>query len=200
MINRDAIVADELVQIFVDEWDCEVATLPNLLLPDGVEADDLKDQGVGLVRAFLGGVSPVDEVLGVEQPFALDIADPTTGEVLEEQLVGALDAVVIQEGTRTVLEHKTAARRWSADQVRWDLQAGVYLAITDATSLRFQVLLKTTKPGYVSYDVTRGEEAGSEALLVVCRVLDAVRAGIWWPKRDWQCKGCEYRRRCGGTW
>ena len=61
LINGDVIVADELVQIFVDDWDGEVATLPNLLLPDGVEADDLKDQGVGLVRAFLDGVPPVDE-------------------------------------------------------------------------------------------------------------------------------------------
>ena len=196
VLNGDELVADELVQIFVDDWDGEVATLPNLLLPDGVEADDLKDQGVALVRAFLDGVPPVDEVLGVEQPFALDIADPKTGEVLEEQLVGALDAVVIQDGQRTVLEHKTAARRWSVDQVRWDLQAGVYLAVTGADRLRFQVLVKNRTPVLQVVDTERSAAAKAEALDTVCRVLDAVRSGIFWPNRGWQCRGCEFSEAC----
>ena len=36
LVNGDPIVGDELVQTFVDEWDGEVATLPNLHLPDVV--------------------------------------------------------------------------------------------------------------------------------------------------------------------
>jgi len=162
-----------------------------------VDAGQLKDQGIGLVRAFLEHVPPVDEVLGVEQPFALDVTDPKTGEVLEEQLVGALDAVAVSDGREIVLEHKTAARRWSADQVAFDLQAGVYLAVTGAERLRFQVLVKNRTPVLQVVDTARSEAERAEALVIVCRVLDAIRAGAFWPSRGWQCKGCEFRRRCG---
>lgn len=196
LLNGGDIVTEELVQLFVDEWDGEVASLPNLLLPDGIDAGQLKDQGIALVRVFLDDVPSVEEVLGVEQPFALDITDPTTGEVLEEQLVGALDAVVVQDGKRTVLEHKTAARRWSDDQVRWDLQAGVYLAVTDADLLRFQILVKNRTPVMQVADTFRTEASKAEALETTCRVLDAIRAGAFWPSRGWQCRSCEYASRC----
>ena len=189
---------DELVVTFSDAWDHSVQGEMSLLLPEGKTEGDIKDLGVGLVGVFALDVSIPDEVVAVEQPFAVDIADPDTGEVLEEQLVGAIDAVVVDEGETVILEHKTSARRWSQDQLDYDLQAGVYLGVTDASLLRFQVLLKTRAPGFVTYDVTRTEEARVEALLVLCRVLDAIRAGIAWPNRGWQCRNCEYRTQCSG--
>ncbi len=52
----------------------------------------------------------------------------------------------------------------------------------------------------MTYDVTRTEEARSEAVEIMCRVLDAIRAGMVWPNRGWPCRGCEYRRQCGASW
>ena len=190
---------EEPVQTFADTFDIEAAGEVEILLPDDSAIGDIKDQGVGILTVFHEQVKAPDQVVAVEQPFAVDIADPGTGEVLEEQLVGAIDAIVVDGGQTIILEHKTSARRWSRDQLDHDLQAGVYLGVTDASVLRFQVLLKSKKPGYVSYDVTRSEADRAEALLVVCRVLDAIRAGIWWPNRGWMCRGCEYRQRCGGA-
>jgi len=52
---------------------------------------DLKAQGMALLKVFYESVyrnPPV--VVGVEVPFAVDIYDPVTGEVLEELLLGGL--------------------------------------------------------------------------------------------------------------
>ena len=190
---------DELVAHFTDAWARGLQGDPPLLLPDGVTAGNIEDQGIGLVKAFAEYAAVPEKVVSVEQLFAVDIADPKTGELIEEQLVGYLDAVVIEGGKQLILEHKTAARRWSQDQLDYDIQAAVYLAVTGAEKLRFQVLLKTKTPGFVTHDVTRTEEAKTEAFEIVCRVLDAIRAGISWPNRGWQCRTCEYRRRCGGA-
>ena len=188
---------EELEQLFVDAFDMEAEGDVEVLLPDGSTIGDIKDQGVGMLTVFHERVALPDRVVAVEQPFAVDIVDPGTGDIIEEQLVGAIDAIVVDEGKTVVLEHKTSARRWSQDHLSYDLQAGVYLGVIDAPLLRFQVLLKTKTAGFVTYDVTRSEEARTEALLILCRVLDAVRAGICWPNRGWQCRGCEYRRQCG---
>ena len=52
---------------------------------------------------------------------------------------------------------------------------------------------------FVTHDVTRTEQQKGEAIEILCRVLDAIRSGISWPNRGWQCRNCEYRRRCGGA-
>jgi hypothetical protein len=48
--------------------------------------------------------------------------DPDSGEVLDEQLVGTVDLVLRHGHRRTVVELKTAARKWSDDQLAIDLQ------------------------------------------------------------------------------
>ena len=190
---------DELVANFTDAWARELQGDQTLLLPEGTTADNIKDQGIGLVKAFAEYAAVPDKVVSVEQLFAVDIADPKSGELIEEQLVGYLDAVVVEDGKQVILEHKTAARRWSRDQLDYDLQAGVYLAVTGAEKLRFQVLLKTKTPGFVTHDVTRTEQQKDEAIEILCRVLDAIRSGISWPNRGWQCRTCGYQRQCGGA-
>ena len=194
----ESMPVEELVQTFADAFETEAVGEVRVLLPEGTEIGDIKDKGVGMLTVFAEKVKVPERVISVEQPFAVDIIDPDSGEVIEEQLVGAIDATVVDDGETVILEHKTSARRWSQVQLDYDLQAGVYLGVTDASLLRFQVLLKTRAPGFVTYDVTRTEEARVEALLVLCRVLDAIRAGIAWPNRGWQCRNCEYRTQCSG--
>ena len=110
---------------------------------------DLEAVGTGLLKTFYeASYQEPPEVLGVEFPFGVEIHDPVTGEVLEERLVGALDLIIKEGGRHIVVEHKTAARKWSEDQVRNEPQLAAYklvateLGMGDA-GLRVQVLTKT---------------------------------------------------------
>ena len=171
---------------------------PPVLLEDDETVADLQATAEKLVRAFLAGVERPDEVLAVEAPFYCDVVDPETGEVLEEQLTGYLDAVVRFGDAVVVLEHKTAARAWSQDQLDFDLQVGLYLAATGAARVRLQVMTKTRVPKLLVHDLVRCEREQREAVVIVCRVLQAIRAGAFWPAPGWACKTCEYRQRCRG--
>ncbi len=196
--NGETLTADELTAVFTDTWDRDIDGNVPLLLDDDETAGAVKDIGVALVTVFAENVIPPERILAVEKPFAIDVTDPDTGEVIEEQLVGSIDALVEIGGQTVILEHKTAARRYSEDVLKYDLQPGVYLAALPADHLRYQVLLKTKKPAFETYDVTRTEGEQAEALLILCRVLDVIRAGTFWPNRGWQCSDCEFRRRCLG--
>ena len=183
---------------YSDAFDAEAAKEPAVLLEDEETLGELKDQGVALIQAFLANVKAPDRVLAVESAFSCDVVCPETGEILEEQLVGAFDAVVEDAGKLVVLEHKTAARAWSADQLEYDLQVGIYQGVTGADLVRLQVLTKTKVAKLMVHDLVRTEAAQVEAVGVVCSVVRAIRAGAFWRNRGWACKDCEYRARCGG--
>ena len=117
---------------------------------------------------------------------------------MQEQLVGYLDATVEDAGKLVVLEHKTAARAWSTDQLEYDLQVSLYAAVTGADLVRLQVLTKTRVAKMLVHDLVRSAKAQVEAVSVVCQVLKAIRAGAFWHNRGWGCKECEFRARCAG--
>ena len=171
---------------------------PPILLEDGETLADLLATAEALVRTFLAGVERPDEVLAVEVPFFMDIIEPDNGVILEEQLTGYIDAVVRFGDDLVVLEHKTAARAWSQDQLDFDLQVALYQAATDAARVRLQVVCKTRVPKLMLHDLVRSQQEQREAVVIVCRVLDAIRAGAFWPAPGWACKTCEYRKQCRG--
>ncbi len=189
---------EEVIAVYATAFRRMLAVGPRLLLDEGETVQEVEDEGLRLVRAFLAGVQAPDKVLAVEQPFHCDVTDPDSGEILQEQLVGFLDAVVEDQGAVVVLEHKTAARAWSQDQLDYDLQVGLYLAATGAEKVRLQVMTKTKQAKLLVHDLVRSVREQREAVQIVCRVLDAIRAGAFWPAPGWACKDCEYRVRCRG--
>ena len=188
---------DEVLATFSDSIDEALNDHPPVLLDDDENAGTVKDKGVALLEVFLSHVERPDRVLAVEQPFAVDVKDPRSGNIIEEQFTGVLDALVEIEGHQVILEHKTAAKKWSQDQIDHDLQAGAYLAAIPASCVRLQCLLKTKTPSLDIHDLIRSEPQKNEAIDVICRVLDAIRAGAFWRNRGWACRGCEFEKQCG---
>ena len=141
-------------------------------------------------------------VVGVEVPFAIDINDPVTGEVLEEKLIGALDLVVRESEKHIVVEHKSAAKKWSADQIKHDIQLSAYKLVAGElglgdVGLRLQVLTKTKKPAMVVENTERGDKDIQDFIATVVGVLRAVDAGVFYPVRTSMCGGCAFQKACG---
>ena len=151
---------------------------------------------------FENGFVP-DKVVGVEVPFAVDLADPETGEVLDIPLIGGIDLVAEKDGRVVLVEHKTAARRFDATRLRYDVQPTTY--VFAARSLRivnpaiaFHVLLKS-KGNAVEYTpITRTKADEVEMLQTFASVLKGIEAGVFYRQRGWACGDCQYRRACGG--
>ncbi|MGB8297475.1 MAG: PD-(D/E)XK nuclease family protein [Polyangia bacterium] len=164
--------------------------------------EDLEAVGTGLLRTFYEAVyqePPV--VVGVEVPFAIELHDPVTGEVLEEKLVGALDLVVRESERHVVVEHKSAAKKWSQDQIKHDVQLSAYKLVGGKiglgdVGLRLQVLTKTKKPAMIVEDTERGDKDIRDFMATVVGVLRAVDAGVFFPIRNGMCGGCAFQRRC----
>jgi putative RecB family exonuclease len=172
----------------------------------GAGADQVIDKGVSMLHAFCEHVerSAVPDVESVEKSFAVTIHDIETGKLLEEQLVGAVDLVLREDGHRVIVEHKTAAKKYGMDQIRFDLQPTAYkLAAREMglgeVALRYQVITKTKAPAIQIADLHRDEQDENDFLRTVGGVLRAIDAGVSYPIRGWQCRSCPYAYACRGT-
>jgi CRISPR/Cas system-associated exonuclease Cas4 (RecB family) len=166
------------------------------------DVDDV-DLAARMLTAFLAEVGEQTvTVLGVEEPFTVQLHDPETGEVLEEVLTGFIDLVVKEDGLPVVVEHKTSARRYTQAQLTEDMQLTAYQAAMEArghldVGLRFQVITKAASPSVQVEDVRRDERDVDLFMRTVVGVLRAMDAGAFYPLRGWQCRSCPYQRACG---
>lgn len=201
-------VLDELASVFRDAW-ANAADGPVPIQADDEEGvADPTDKAVAMLSAFLAHAAelPLPEVIEVERAFALDVIDPSTGEQLEERLVGAMDLVVREHGRLVVTEIKTAARKWSSDQLRFDSQITAYQLGAAAlgwgeVGLRYLVITKgTKKPAVQVADVMRDAQDVDDFLHTIVGVLRAIDAGVSYPLREtWKCRTCPHAHACSGS-
>ncbi len=204
LMNGRRLPVEEVQAAFADRWAVETQDDLPLLFDDGVAEGDVKDQGIALLGAFIQQGFMPEHVLAVELPFQVDLPDPDTGEMLDIDLVGAIDLVAVHQGRTIICEHKTAARRFAEDRLLYDFQPTAYLYAArllrlppDPTAI-FQVLLKTKKPVVDVISVTRTASAQLEMLETFAHVLKGIEAGAFPRNRGWACAVCEFRRACGG--
>ena len=194
--------AEELAAAFSDTWTHQLSGDIPVLLDGKNTPDSTRDQGVVLVKVFHEQAPRPYKVIGVEEPFSVEVVDPHTGTAFSERLVGVFDAVVQDaDGTLRILEHKTAARRWGRTRLDHDLQVTAYslaaplVGLPDA-AITLQVLLKTKQPALELYHPTRTDRDRRDLLQVISGVLCAVKVGAFYPVRDWPCTSCPYAGPC----
>jgi hypothetical protein len=100
-----------------------------------------------------------------------------------------------------VVEHKTAAKKYGIDQIRFDIQPTAYrLAAREIglgdVALRYQVVTKAKVPAIQIADLHRDEQDEDDFLRTVGGVLRAIDAGVTYPVRGWQCSSCPYAHAC----
>ena len=141
-------------------------------------------------------------VLASELAFETEIVHPRTGEILGLPVIGAIDAIVIENNGRGALwELKTSKKRWSADQAEFDLQTTLYRKAArelgfDGVQLRVLVTTKAKVPEVQALDIHRNDVDETELAEVFFGVRRAIEAGVDHPVRGWQCRSCPYSGAC----
>jgi CRISPR/Cas system-associated exonuclease Cas4 (RecB family) len=201
METRQEPSLEELEAAFHDAWHHQLDGSTPILFGGKETADTALDTGINLVRTFHEHAPRNHKVVGVEEPFAVEIQAPT-GKVLAEKLVGVFDAVVeTTDGNFTILEHKSAKRRYTGARLANDIQVTAYALAAPLVGLGqanvvLQVLLKTKQPALELYNPVRTDQDRQDLLYIITGVMTAIRAGSFYPKRDWWCQGCPYQAQC----
>ncbi len=180
---------------------------------EGEGLDTLEARALGLLTAFMASGYRPQRVLAVEEPFALILSDPETGEVLpyEERVVGVIDLVAEDDGRVVVVDHKTAARSDRQKGERADTQMGFYswaakqILGEEEVELRYQNVIKTKVPKVEVQPIELQRQDEREAIEAAAGAIELIHVAITHPngkrlmsrRRSWRCRECGYRRHCG---
>lgn len=133
----------------------------------------------------------------MERALVLDPAHPVTGEITPVPLIGAIDAVVIDNGKTEVWELKTGKKKWSQDLLEWDPQMTAHPMAArelghDDAALKLLVTTKTKSPDVQVERLVRHRADKQELAETALTVLHAVNAGVDCRVRGWGCKTCAH--------
>ncbi|PIR50174.1 hypothetical protein COU79_00865 [Candidatus Peregrinibacteria bacterium CG10_big_fil_rev_8_21_14_0_10_54_7] len=157
---------------------------------DGEDAESLLALGTEMLKVFARSVIP-QRVIAVEVPFEFRLEHPKTGEDSSVPLKGVIDLIEEDEnGTLWVVDHKTAGRAYSEQQVSGDLQMLIYAAAVKQLDvvegrdvlLRFDVLTKSKKPKFLRYPMYRDAHDVARLFEIVEGVWRAIEAEAFYPR------------------
>jgi len=198
---------DKVIGVFESVFDQETNnTEVELTFKKKETLQSVREQGIELVKLFHADVNP-HKIVAVEFPFSVKVPDIINGQGdLPAQLVGSFDLIESdQDGTYLVVELKTSSQRFSSLRLEYDLQATVYSYATakmkvatseNSTLVRYDVLLKTKKPAFERYFVTRTQEDYKRLVHLINQVLRAIENRIFYRQTGWQCGDCQFKRAC----
>jgi RecB family exonuclease len=187
---------EQLLRVFEADWYAQ--TLEQPLLGSDDPPERLLRTGTQLLATFVR--RPAAPVVDVELPFQVPLIHPETGETLPVPLVGVIDLV---QAPDTVVEFKTALRRWSPAELPDNLQLTAYayafhvLHGRPPADLRLITLLRTRTP-WIDEQRTERSTADYARLFHLSRaVLRGIEAGVFFPNRGcWLCRDCEFIQDC----
>lgn len=190
-------------EVFASYWKRQFAGDVPLEFTGSDTSESLLLKGERLVEHYARELLPEERPRPEDQlRFTVPIQD-RDGQVLERPLVGAFDRLIDVDGRFGIVDWKTAAKRWTQDELDRDLQATAYLyaaplAIGEAPAFfRYDLLLKTKKPGIERYYVDRTERDIRRFVRIVREVDNALDAGVFVPRdKSWACRSCSYRGAC----
>jgi len=203
----EIIPVDQVIGTFEMVFDNDIkSTEVELSHKEDETLGTLREQGIELLKLFYKETKP-QTIAAVEFPFSVSLPDILNGGGdLPIKLVGYFDLVERDEqGTYLIVELKTSAQRFSSLRLEYDLQATTYsyamqrmkVATSENSCLvRYDVLLKTKKPAFEHYFVTRTEDDHKRLMHLINHVLRAIELKVFYRNTGWQCGDCQFKKAC----
>lgn len=187
----------EVLKIFCADMEAQAAGDPPLILKNGDTLEDLMSIGRRLLPLALQALDKT-EPLAVEEPFEVALEDEELEDGTAIHLVGIFDRLE-QDGS--IVEIKTAKKRYSSTDVSQHLQATAYtlaqvLRTGKIPAVRLLVLLKALEPEAIWYETRRTKEELAWFSRLIGETVRAIDQGVYPPRISWACTDCEFRKLC----
>jgi len=187
----------------VDDWEGIFSTFWDKRLSEeevdweGNNPDNIKREGIGLVREYAATVAPSIQPLKVEETYYSDVIGVT--------FICRID---LETDTGLIVDHKTSARKYSQIDVDYDIQASAEAFVLNRPIIfENHVAVKTARPLIQILGTTRTIDDIEWWLGMASRVVIQMKTGVAPPKctdafgkAGWWCsaKFCDNFEDCRG--
>ena len=165
------------------------------------DMNSLADKGRNMIECFVENIDPEDKVLSVSQAFCVPVHAPD-GSIIELPLIGEYDLVVERDGVATVVDWKTAARKWAEGQAHKSFQATVYSYAWHQMygvrpEIRFDVVTKAKTATFNSHVTKRSADPEQRMALLIYKAQQIVKHELFYPSETgFYCAGCPHAEAC----
>ena len=187
LVNEAALRGEQIdaPSIFLSTWKTTVAEASAPVHFGKDDADDLLAKG----RALLAAYTPPSGIIGVEQPFTVEL------DLDLPPIEGRIDLIRRDEdGNLVIADLKTAGTKVLSDTHAVEAQLGLYDIAYPAAKHEVIVLAKLKSPVITIQPITPWPEA--QLRRHYREVHAAMVAGVRYTVRGWQCDGCAFADRC----
>jgi len=195
-LEGDPLSASQIHDVYRQAWQSHSKERP-IRFFNGDSEESLTAKAQRMLEVFHEAFDPAVQIIGIEEPFEVDLGKRVP------PLVGWIDAVELaSDGTVSVIDLKTASKRYSDQTVHSNMQLTCYslgaqtLGFNGDTRFRLDVILKTQNPELIRYETTRTDADRERFLKLVKSVWQGIKKEIFFPKEDWQCGQCPFAYNC----
>jgi len=189
---------EEAEASFKQDWEAQCCVPIRF---NGSTAEELEQQGIALVRAYLEAVPEPVVPVAVEKELCAPITNLITGETITGiELHGILDR--IEPGNRPI-ELKTSSQSYSQLRVDISLQFSIYSyliaynAQADKIEGDYEIIVKTKTPKMQRLTTRRTARDFDRLFRTVQHVLRNIESGAFYPNRSHMfCPSCDYVPHC----
>lgn len=187
--NGESFNLTEFLDVFAAAWETETDR-QGVVFGVGEDSASLLGLGQTMLRTYARLARPM-RVVAVEAPFEFRLEHPRTGRELAVPIRGVIDLIEEDEnGALWVVDHKTAARPYTEQQMAGDLQMLIYAAAVRQMDeakgrevlLRLDVLTKSRKPQLLQHVMRRTDEDVVRLYEIVDGVWRAIEAEAFYPR------------------
>ena len=199
ILEADPLRPDQLSDVFREEW--RTSSNGKIRYSARESEASLAIKAEELLTLFVDQHDPETEIIAVEEAFTIDLKELAGDSRLAlPPLVGSIDAI-IKNGSTSLIDFKTAARKPNGDVNTMQLAAYSLAATTlgyDPNELdyRFDYLVKTAKPELLRYPVAVGDHERRRFVKTITRVWKAIQSAIFYPNPSYLCSSCGYQSHC----
>ncbi len=195
-LEGDPLSAGQVHDVYRQAWESHSKERP-IRFFNGDTVETLTTKSKRMLDVFYEGFDPTVQIIGIEEPFEVDLGKRMP------PLVGWIDALELApNGTVSVIDLKTASKRYSDNTVHSNLQLTCYslgaqaLGFNGDTRFRLDVLLKTQNPELIRYETSRNDADRERFLKLVKNLWHGIKKEVFFPKADWQCGQCPFLDHC----
>jgi putative RecB family exonuclease len=192
---------EDAMDLFGTLWDRQVGEDKAIRFDEDQDQDTCSKQGQDMIGCLVDGLDPEERVLAVNEAFAVPLVD-AWGQVLLTPMIGEIDLVVEKDGSKSLVDWKTAAKRWSKGKAALDLQPTVFLygyrqLHGEIPGFRFDVLVKNKTPVLERHVTERTVDHFHRMVELVKLVERSIEAEIFLPsEQGFYCGGCPHQEAC----
>lgn len=189
---------EEAAAAFIQDWDAR-CTVP--IRWNGATPGQMRDQGIGLIRAYIESAPDPVEPIAVEQELRAPLVNLASGDVLTGViLIGILDRV--DPGFRPI-ELKTSGQSYSQFRCDISLQMTIYSYLmayhheAERIDGAFEVIVKNKAPKVQRLDTRRDVRDFERMYNTIEQIVHGIDAGLFYPNPSHMfCPGCDFNHEC----